>query len=163
MSQICSKCGAVNGELANFCGECGVELNPEQPALISRRDIFFIVVGVLLIALFLFPTTTRTYTVDVPYEVVETYTVREPYLENVTVIDRVPYLDEECTIEGCHNTVRLREVARTRTVTRFRDVARRHTVVKLKKETRYEQVNWLFGVRLPWHRTWKKSEWERTE
>lgn len=155
MSQICSKCGAVNGELANFCGECGFELNPEQPVLVSRRDVFYIVIGVLLIALFLFPTTTRSYTIQVPYETVEEHTLLEPYLVNVTVVDRVPYLTQECTVEGCRDVVRIREVARERSVTRFREVTYEHLTVRLREETQYEQVNWLFGVRLPWHRRWQ--------
>lgn len=151
MAQICTHCGALNGQLANYCGECGKELTQEKVPFLSQRDLAILFIGLVLIALLLLPSRTESYTYSIPYESQETYTIIEPYLDNVTVTEQVPYLDRECGTDGCRDVVRIREVVRERPVTKFREVVRQRSVINLRNETVYQQVNWFFGVHLPWH------------
>lgn len=65
-------------------------------------------------------------------------------------------------IEECQTVTKFKNVAKERTTTNYRDVTKTRKVTKMRTDTIHTQVNWLFGVKMPWLAEWKdegQSKW----
>jgi hypothetical protein len=71
------------------------------------------------------------------------------YLSRVEI---VPPSKEECT-----TVTNFKTVDRQKSTTEYKDVEKTRQATKMRTDTVSIQVNWLLGIKLPWHKEWKQE------
>jgi len=58
-------------------------------------------------------------------------------------------------IQECNTVTKFKNIAKERIITEYHDIVKTRKVTKMRTDKVYTQVNWLFGVKMPWLAEWR--------